>query len=88
MRNLRSYSQLFLGIFLWFNLIDRTYENNIILLIVNIVVIVLSLFIIAIPIYNLYQRKKNKEVVDDKSYLYDLSLIVFLSGVFYSLLNI
>jgi len=47
--------------------------------------IVFSIIILGVPMYNHYLKRKNKKIVDDTSYFYILSLLVFLSGLLINL---
>jgi len=66
---------------LWFNLLDKTDGNNVLFLIMNILAILFSIVIIMVPIYNIYQKRRSKEIVDDTGYFYALTLLVFFSGL-------
>ena len=66
---------------LWFNLLDKIDGNNVLYLIMNILASLFSIVIILVPIYNIYQKKHDKEIIHDTGYLYILSLLVFFSGL-------
>jgi len=70
---------------LWFKLFEKTSGNNGLYLIMNVLAIVFSIIILGVTMYNHYLKRKNKKIVDDTSYFYILSLLVFLSGLLINL---